>query len=114
MSALLKPAAAHLAGHRHDRHGAGEADAAAAGAHDHDHAGPVHADHDHHNHASHAHAHSRHPHAHHSHRPGERHPIAAPGFSLLRLSVWQRLALVIPLAWALWVCALLVISEGGM
>ncbi|MBS9479268.1 hypothetical protein KIP89_19345 [Ancylobacter sp. VKM B-3255] len=59
-----------------------------------------------------AHAHA-HPHAH-SHGPHQRHPAAEPGFSLLRLSVWQRLAIAAPLAALLWAGALLVMSQGGM
>lgn len=70
---------------------------------------PAHADphrphlHDH----GHAHAH------HHSHAEGERHPAARPGFSLLRLSAVQRLAIALPLAALLWAAALAVIWGGA-
>lgn len=73
--------------------------------HDHGHS------HDHaHNHA-HSHAHAAH-HGH-SHAPGERHPAARPGFSLLRLSAVQRLAIALPLAALVWAAALAVIGAGG-
>ncbi|MCS0504017.1 hypothetical protein [Ancylobacter mangrovi] len=59
----------------------------------------------------HAHAHG-HPHGH-SHGPGRRHPPARPSASLLRLSVWQRLAMAVPLAALLWAAALWVIGGVG-
>ncbi|TSJ60553.1 hypothetical protein FO470_17550 [Starkeya sp. 3C] len=66
-----------------------------------------------HDHAAHDHAPHDHGHAHHSHAAGERHPAARPGFSLLRLSVWQRLAIALPLAALLWAAALAVIGAGA-
>lgn len=57
-----------------------------------------------------AHAHLHH---HHAHGPGRRHPAARPGLSLLRLAVWQRLALVLPLAALIWALALAVIWGGN-
>jgi len=98
--------------------GRGEAGGTARGhAHSHDHG------HDH----SHVHDHSHgHSHGHgtqagaagsahhrHSHAPGERHPAARPGFSLLRLSAWQRLAIALPLAALIWAAALAVIGAGN-
>ncbi|WAC29073.1 hypothetical protein [Ancylobacter sp. SL191] len=66
-----------------------------------------------HGHGS-AHTHALH-HGHsHSHAPGQRHPMAEPGFSLLRLSVWQRLAIALPLTVLLWAAAIAVISGGGL
>lgn len=66
---------------------------------------------------AHAHVHRHHAHAHghhaHAHGPGRRHPAARPGFSFLRLSVWQRLLLVLPLAGVIWALALAVIWGGG-
>lgn len=63
--------------------------------------------------AAHAgHAHSAHRH-HHSHAAGERHPSVRPGFSLLRLSALQRLAIALPLAALLWAMALAVIGAGA-
>ncbi|SCW86778.1 hypothetical protein [Ancylobacter rudongensis] len=50
---------------------------------------------------------------HHSHKAGERHPSARPGFSLLRLSALQRLAIALPMAVALWAMALAVIGAGA-
>ncbi|WP_371347486.1 hypothetical protein [Ancylobacter sp. IITR112] len=50
---------------------------------------------------------------HHSHAEGERHPAARPGFSLLRLSALQRLAIALPLAALLWAMALAVIGAGA-
>ncbi len=64
----------------------------------------------------HDHAHAAdasHLHRHHSHAAGERHPAARPGFSLLRLSALQRLAIALPLAAALWAMALAVIGAGA-
>lgn len=55
---------------------------------------------------------AHHVHGHHSHAAGERHPAARPGFSLLRLSAWQRLAIAVPLAGLLWAAALAVIGVG--
>ncbi|TCK23129.1 hypothetical protein EV667_3805 [Ancylobacter aquaticus] len=76
-----------------------------AGGHGHAHS----ADHDHgHGHPAGASRHRRH-----SHAAGERHPPARPGFSLLRLSALQRLAIALPLAAALWVLALAVIGVGA-
>lgn len=49
----------------------------------------------------------------HSHKAGERHPAARPGFSLLRLSALQRLAIALPMAAALWAMALAVIGAGA-
>lgn len=40
--------------------------------------------------------------------------MAEPGFSLLRLSVWQRLAIALPLTVLLWAAAIAVISGGGL
>ena len=55
-------------------------------------------------------AHS-HDHLHtHSHGHAHRHPAARPALSLLRLSVWQRLAIVLPLAALLWAGTLWVIA----
>jgi hypothetical protein len=54
-----------------------------------------------------------HLHRHHSHAAGERHPPARPGFSLLRLSALQRLAIALPLAAVLWAMALAVIGVGA-
>lgn len=80
--------------------------------HVHGHA-PDHA-HDVHDHASDAPAPVHgHPHHHHAHGPGRRHPAARPGLSLLRLAVWQRLALVLPLAALIWALALAVIWGGN-
>lgn len=56
---------------------------------------------------THSHSHS------HSHGPGLRHPAARPSLSLLRLSAWQRLAIVIPLAVLLWAAALWVMHGAG-
>lgn len=72
---------------------------------------PAHRHADEHGHA-HSHAHV-HPHHHHAHGPGRRHPAARPGLSLLRLAVWQRLALVLPLAALIWALALAVIWGGN-
>ncbi|MBB3772306.1 hypothetical protein FHS55_002918 [Angulomicrobium tetraedrale] len=58
-----------------------------------------------------AHAHS--PSHRHSHGPGRRHPPARPGFSLLRLSAMQRLAIALPLAALIWALALVVLAAGG-
>ncbi|MBS7555511.1 hypothetical protein KHC23_17895 [Ancylobacter dichloromethanicus] len=82
---------AHPPGHEHDH--AGAAPRGAAG-----HAGV-----------------SRRPHGHrhHAHAAGERHPPARPGFSLLRLSALQRLAIALPLAALLWAMALAVIGAGA-
>jgi ABC-type nickel/cobalt efflux system permease component RcnA len=65
-----------------------------------------------HDHAPDAHTHVHRHHAH-AHGPGRRHPAARPGFSFLRLSVWQRLLLVLPLAGLIWALALAVIWGGG-
>ncbi|MFD2029915.1 hypothetical protein ACFSKM_05610 [Ancylobacter dichloromethanicus] len=54
-----------------------------------------------------------HGHRHHAHAAGERHPPARPGFSLLRLSALQRLAIALPLAALLWAMALAVIGAGA-
>jgi len=52
-----------------------------------------------------------HTHSHgHSHGTAHRHPAAVPAFSLLRLSVWQRLAIAVPLAALLWAGTLWVIA----
>ncbi len=76
----------------------------------HGHAHPAGHDHEH----GHAHAADASPlHRHHSHAAGERHPAARPGFSLLRLSALQRLAIALPLAAALWAMALAVIGAGA-
>ncbi|ADH90122.1 hypothetical protein Snov_2835 [Ancylobacter novellus DSM 506] len=77
-------------------------------------AAPAHADPHRHPHPhDHAHDHA-HVHAHHhSHAEGERHPAARPGFSLLRLSAAQRLAIAVPLAALLWAAALAVIWGGA-
>lgn len=40
--------------------------------------------------------------------------MAAPGFSLLRLSIWQRLAIALPLTVLLWAATLAVIADGGL
>lgn len=62
--------------------------------------------------AAHSHDHV-HGHLHtHSHGP-HRHPAATPAFSLLRLSVWQRLAIALPLAALLWAGALWVIAGSA-
>jgi len=68
-----------------------------------------------HRHAhEHGHVHSHAPaHPHHHHAPGHRHPAARPGFSLMLLSAWQRLALVLPLAVLIWAAALAVIWYGA-
>ncbi|QIB32254.1 hypothetical protein [Ancylobacter pratisalsi] len=55
----------------------------------------------------HSHSHS------HSHGPGRRHPPARPPLSLLRLSAWQRLVIVVPLAALLWAAALWVMHGAG-
>ena len=74
----------------------------------HGHVHPAGHDHDH------AHAADASPlHRHHSHAAGERDPAARPGFSLLRLSALQRLAIALPLAAALWAMALAVIGAGA-
>lgn len=46
----------------------------------------------------------------HSHAHAHRHPPAKPALSLLRLSVWQRLAIALPLAALLWAGTLWVIA----
>lgn len=90
---------------------------AGAGGHGHAHS-PGHA-HDHGHDHGHAHGSSdvredaAPPHRHHSHAAGERHPPARPGFSLLRLSAVQRLAIALPLAAVLWAMALAVIGVGA-
>ena len=90
---------------------------AGAGGHGHAHS-PGHA-HDHGHDHGHAHGPSdaregaAPPHRHHSHAAGERHPPARPGFSLLRLSAVQRLAIALPLAAVLWAMALAVIGVGA-
>ncbi len=67
-----------------------------------------------HDHGPEPHGHAHRPHVHvHSHGPGHRHPAARPGFSFLRLSVWQRLVIVLPLAAVIWALALAVIWGGG-
>ena len=83
-----------------------------AAAHDHthaDHAGHDHAAHDHakHDHAKHDHAAHDAPHAHahshsHSHDTANAPRRANPGFSLLRMSSMQRLALALILVAAIW------------
>lgn len=92
---------------------------AGAGGHGHAHS-PGHAhDHDHGHDHGHAHGSSdvregaAPPHRHHSHAAGERHPPARPGFSLLRLSAVQRVAIALPLAAVLWAMALAVIGVGA-
>jgi len=62
-----------------------------------------------------AHSHD-HPHSHvhtHSHGSAHRHPAATPAFSLLRLSVWQRLMIALPLAALLWAGTLWVIAGSA-
>lgn len=107
MPALPKFAApAH--GHDHDAEAAtGQSAVAAAGQADASHAR-------HHLHGEHSNRHHAHSHHGHAHAPGERHPMAAPGFSLLRLSIWQRLAIALPLTVVLWAAAIAVISGGGL
>jgi len=61
----------------------------------------------------HVHGHSHGPAHAHSHGPAHRHPAATPAFSLLRLSVWQRLAIVLPLAALLWAGTLWVIAGSA-
>ncbi|MDQ0510420.1 hypothetical protein [Ancylobacter amanitiformis] len=58
-------------------------------------------------------SHSHSPSHRHSHGPGRRHPPARPGFSLLRLSAVQRLAIALPLAALIWALALAVLAAGG-
>ncbi|WP_091137367.1 hypothetical protein [Microvirga guangxiensis] len=60
--------------------------------------------HGHHGHHHH-HGHEHHDHGHHAHEPRSHAPrvlAAAPAFSLLRLSIWQRLAGSGVLLAALW------------
>lgn len=49
----------------------------------------------------------------HSHGHAHRHPPARPTLSLLRLSVWQRLAIALPLAVLLWAGTLWVIAGSA-
>ena len=61
----------------------------------------------------HHHDHSDHTHAHHAHPPGTRHPAATVAPSLLRMSAFTRLALVLPVAVLLWAAALAVLWGGA-
>lgn len=92
----MPPAAAHpRTAHAHDH------------SHGHDHA------HDRGHNDGHGEAH-RHSHSHtHSHGAGHLHPAAKPAPSLLRLSAWQRLGIVLPLAVLLWAATLWVIQGGA-
>lgn len=66
--------------------------------------------HDHHGH-QHGHGHHAHEHPAHGHHPHEHGPLAAaPTFSLLRLSVWQRLAGAALLLSVLWLMILRVMG----
>jgi len=63
---------------------------------------------------SHDHGHrGHHHHDGHHHHTGHRHPPARPSASLLRLSAWQRLAIVLPVGALLWAAALAVIAGGA-
>jgi len=71
-----------------------------------------------HSHRAHTHTHEAGAHAHshhhgHSHGPDRRHPAARPGLSLIRLSVWQRLAIVLPIAALVWAMVLAVVAGAG-
>lgn len=67
----------------------------------------------HHQHDHSNHAHSSHAQPHHGHPPGTRHPAAVVGPSLLRMSAFARLALVLPVAVLLWAAALAVLWGGA-
>jgi hypothetical protein len=63
--------------------------------------------HHHHGHEHHGHGHSGHEHRTHEHRDHELRALAAaPTFSLLRLSVWQRLTGAAALLASLWLMVL--------